>query len=266
MAIAGFVERLAGRDAWGALGREVARWRRAGHAPCLWWRDDDARRPCAALERLCALSATHGAPVALAVIPDVDLTELAAAIAPWPLVRAIQHGCDHVDRNQGGGFSAEFSPASPPEEIAAVIEAAWARLKSATNAAPIYAPPWNVVTDNVSTALVRTPLEAVSLYGAERNAAGGLPQINAHLDIMRWRPARFRGSAVILRRLSDLLRARRRSAAWDEPVGILTHHRNLDPDAWEFLAALLDWSTAEASQVRWRSADALLEGVRASAL
>ncbi len=238
---------------------ETKTWAQAGHAPLLWWRDDDARRPSAGLDRLLRLSHAYQVPLALAVIPDVDLTDLAGVIADRPLVRAIQHGCDHVDRNIGGGFSAEFNPLCPESDVAAAVSAAWRRLAKATNAAPIYAPPWNVLTPNLRRALAATPIRAVSLYGALAGAQDGLIELNTHVDIMRWRPARFRGTAPILSRIWRQLRARRKDGRWGEPIGLLTHHKNLDAPAWTFLEAFLDRSTPPTSAFSWRSALDLVE-------
>ena len=178
-------ESLGQRLLWSLIEREAGAWRRAGHAPVLWWRDDDARKPSAGLERLLALSHRFATPVALAIIPDVDLSALAAVIGGHPRLRAIQHGCDHVDRNKGGAFSAEFAPDTPADEVAARIAAHWRRLSEAMPAAPIYAPPWNVLTPNVKDALVRTPLRAVSLYGFSESPEARPPRIDTHIDIMK---------------------------------------------------------------------------------
>lgn len=58
---------------WGELTAELDAWHRDGQCAHLWWRDDDATRVTPALVRLLDLSARHGIPVALAVIPrDAD--------------------------------------------------------------------------------------------------------------------------------------------------------------------------------------------------
>ena len=54
---------------WSELTEELDAWATAGRCATLWWRDDDAAQPGPALERLLALSAGHGWPVTLAVIP-----------------------------------------------------------------------------------------------------------------------------------------------------------------------------------------------------
>lgn len=251
-------EGLVRRLLWNAVEREARSWRRAGHAPVLWWRDDDARRPSAGLDRLLGLARRFEAPLALAVIPDVDLSDLAGAIRGQTGVCVIQHGCDHLDRNEGGGFSAEFAPQTAPESVAARIGAHWARLTEAIPATPIYAPPWNVLTPNVVEALGHTPLRAVSIYGVSWTSPQSPPRINTHIDIMKWRPAHFRGGAAIAHRLWRQLRTRRRAGGWAEPIGLLTHHRNLDPAAWTFLEAFLARTTAAGSPFAWRSAADLL--------
>jgi hypothetical protein len=240
------------------IDHEMEAWRDAGRSPVFWWRDDDARRPSEGLHRLLRLSDACQVPLALAVIPDVDLTDLAATIRGWPLIRAIQHGCDHIDRNTGGGFSAEFAPNCPTREVAAALNAGWRRLSGATEAVPLYAPPWNVLTPNVRRALADTPLRGVSLYGALGDISDGLLEINTHIDVMRWRPARFRGATAILNRTWRQLRSRRRDCRWEEPVGLLTHHRNLDAAAWLFLQEFLQRATAPGSGFQWRAVPELI--------
>ena len=51
-----------------ALGPELHLWAKAGRTPVLWWRDDDAREPTPALERLLDLSRRHDAPLTVAAV------------------------------------------------------------------------------------------------------------------------------------------------------------------------------------------------------
>jgi hypothetical protein len=244
---------------WALIDVEAGAWRRSGHTPRLWWRDDDVRVPSDSLEHLLLLADRHRAPVALATIPDADLAALADALSAYPRVKVIQHGCDHVDRNRGGGMSSEFAPDAAPADIAATIAAGWGRLSIIRRTIPVYAPPWNVLLPNTREALQSTPLRAVSVYGASTANDDGLPEINTHIDIMKWRPARFRGEPEILIRLWRQLRARRLGGRWEEPIGLLTHHKNLDPAAWSFLERLLGRLDARSDAFEWRSIDQLLE-------
>ena len=244
---------------WVLIDTEARAWRRVGHKPRLWWRDDDAREPSESLGRLLRLAERRGAPLALAVIPDTDLPGLAKVLLAHPSTKVIQHGCDHVDRNRGGEVSSEFAPNTAPGDIAVTIAESWARLSIIRQTIPVYAPPWNVLLPNAREALKRTPLRAVSVYGASTPNEDGLPDINTHIDIMKWRPARFRGGPAILTRLWRQLRARRLGRRWDEPIGLLTHHKNLDPAAWSFLERLLDRLDTRADTFQWRSIDHLLK-------
>lgn len=54
---------------WSELSDEIALWQDSGRVVDFWWRDDDASRVDAALDRLLALSASANVPLALAVIP-----------------------------------------------------------------------------------------------------------------------------------------------------------------------------------------------------
>ncbi|HUA50624.1 MAG TPA: hypothetical protein VMB81_00595, partial [Candidatus Sulfotelmatobacter sp.] len=67
-------------DPWNALEREFAQWAAAGRTATLWWRDDDAVAPSAALDRLLTLGAGR-APVALAVVPEPAGEPLARRLA-----------------------------------------------------------------------------------------------------------------------------------------------------------------------------------------
>jgi hypothetical protein len=79
----------------------------------------------------------------------------------------------------------------------------------------------------------------LSCYGEMRSAAEP-DRLDAHLDVMRWKPkARFRGAVRFLLRARRLLAERRAKGAWDQPLGLLTHHLDHDEPAWRFLEAFL---------------------------
>jgi hypothetical protein len=244
---------------WALIDAETGAWRRRGHMPQVWWRDDDARGPSESLDRLFALAKARQAPLALAVIPDLDLTALAAVLPAHSSISIIQHGCDHVDRSPSPQVSSEFAPDTSPDDVARKILSGWERLSVIPGTVPVFVPPWNVLLPNVREALRQTPFRAVSTYGAAAPRSDGLADINTHIDIMRWRPARFRGGAEILTRLWRQLRARRRRQRWNEPIGLLTHHKNLDTEAWSFLDRLLGRLADRTAGFRWRSLGELLE-------
>ncbi|TPG55677.1 polysaccharide deacetylase [Roseomonas nepalensis] len=242
---------------WWRLRGELARWDRAGRRPRLWLRDDDARAPSAALDSLLALTTRHGVPLALAVVPQGEaLPALAARLARAPHAAVIQHGTDHLDRR--GGPAAEFRDDTPPEAAAAALRAGAARLRAAFPAAlPVYAPPWNALQPPLLPGLRAAGFRAVSGYGGMAAEWSGLERVDAHADLLRWKPrARCRGERRFVARLVRGLAERRREGEWSVPLGVLAHHLDHDAGAWRLLDGLLRATPREA----WEGLPALLRG------
>lgn len=220
------------------LSLELARWRAAGRRARLWWRDDDARAPGPALDRLLAYALAFDVPLTLAVIPDDDRAALGRRLAATRGVRVVQHGADHVDRSAGGG-ACEFPPERTGDEIAAALRAGWARLAPLPGATKLFTPPWNAVHPQLAPALLSEGYLGWSAWSelAPRSAP---PRVDTHIDLLRWAPApRFRGAGRLASQLRRQLARRRRARAWDAPIGLLTHHLDHDEAAWRWLASLM---------------------------
>lgn len=246
-----------------ALALELRRWRRAGRAARLWWRDDDAAGSPAPAERarlcqLLAVSKACGIPLALAVVPAGELSGLALRLGGAPLVTAAQHGVDHVNRREGP-VAGEFPPDWPQARVQAELAAGWARLASLPRRAKAFMPPWNDVHPNLAAALAAEGYAALSANGRlAGDDDGGIARLDAHLDLLRWRGgARFRGRGRFLAGLARELARRRRAGRWGAPIGLLSHHLVHDAAAWAFLAEFLAWSRAR-REFAWTSLPALL--------
>ncbi|MBI1682813.1 polysaccharide deacetylase family protein [Caulobacter hibisci] len=221
------------------LGPELALWRRAGRRPVVWWRDDDARKPGPALSLLLALSARHAAPLTVAAIPDGDLSALVRACAAVPGVELAIHGFRHENRAPAGQPSGEVNGEDRLVDVIAALEEATAAFARAGARPSLFVPPWNNVHRTLETALAVRGLSLSGYDGAMAPEAAP-PRIDAHLDLMRWKPvARFRGAHRFLSRARRLLAERRRQRAWGEPIGLLTHHLDHDEAAWRFLDLIL---------------------------
>lgn len=245
---------------WWSLGLELSRWRGAGRAPILWWRDDDARAPSPQLDRLLALAERHRTPLTLAVIPDGDVAGLAERLAGVSGLCVAQHGVDHQNRRTGPA-AGEFPPEWRRIRVATQLRAGWARLAEAPQAARIFVPPWNDIHPELAGALADCGYRGWSAWG-ETTPEGETSRLDAHLDLMRWRGgARFRGEGRFLSDLEALLKARRRAGAWSAPIGLLTHHLVHDEAAWTFLERFLDWSATRGA-VTWKSLPDLLAPAR----
>lgn len=245
---------------WRALADEIARWRDAGHPVEFWWRDDDASRPAAALDRLLALSANASVPLALAVVPlGADSGLLAGLAGP---VSVIQHGTDHRNRAHGGEKKTEFSGAEAPQAAAARLAAARRQLgaQAGDRFISVLAPPWNRLPGPLVPHLAAAGFRGLSQYGARSSAepASGLRQVNAHVDVIGWRAGRgFAGEDASLAAATKHLAAKRAGAAdRHEATGWLTHHAVHDEAAWTFLERLFE-TTRKMPGVHWRGAQDL---------
>lgn len=237
---------------------ELVRWRRAGQRAQLWWRDDDARVPTPALDRLLGLATRYNAPLTLAVVPDREPEHLRAVLEPAAKVTVSQHGVDHQNRREGvsaGEFGDDWSRA----QIADRLRVGWARLRPLPGAIPIYVPPWNHVHPDLPAALRDVGYAGWSSRGDD-DPRDGPPRVDVHLDLLRWKKGvRFRGEAAFLRAFGRELARRRRSADWNRPIGLLTHHLDHDEAAWRFLEWLLARTQGERAMA-WRSLPELLDG------
>ncbi len=230
---------------WSDLTQELDAWAADGRRATLWWRDDDAAEPDAALERLLALAVTHDLPLALAVIPARATKALAQRLAEAEGVTLLQHGYAHRNHAPAGEKKVELGPERLAVEV--LEELAHGRILMTELFGPgwfpVLVPPWNRIADNLTPALTGLGYSGLSAYGPRRavQAAPGLTQINCHADIMRWAaPRGFVGEAEALDLLTGHLGARRAERAdVDEPTGLLTHHLAHDAACWAFLDALI---------------------------
>jgi hypothetical protein len=239
---------------WRALKDEIARCADAGRQVEFWWRDDDATRPNAALDRLLSLSATSGVPLVLAVIPmqAESLGALGESIC------VVQHGADHVNRASPQAKKCEFPETEPVAAALARLGQGRAQLEALAGKSflPVLAPPWNRLSRGLVPRLREAGYIGLSRYGARRanESADGLVQVNTHVDIIDWRGTRgFLGEeACIAAAVAHLAARRAGSAEPTEPTGWLTHHAVHDAAAWDFLARLFEF-TRSMKALAWRN-------------
>lgn len=236
---------------WPELEQELDAWASAGQRATLWWRDDDAAEPTAALARLLDLSAAHDMPLALAVVPGRCSHALGRRLSGDPdAVTPLQHGYRHLNHAGSGQKNAELGDHRPLPVICEEL-ARGVALMAATfggRALPVLVPPWNRIAPRVVAALPEMGLSGLSTHEprAAANPVPGVTQVNTHVDIMRWTaPRGFLGEAEALGLLCGHLRARRGVQTTEqqvdraEPTGLLTHHLAHDAAAWGFLERLL---------------------------
>jgi predicted deacetylase len=222
------------------LGPELALWAKAGRAPVLWWRDDDARAATDALEQLLALSRRHEAPLTLAAIAGPNLPLLVGRTETEPQVELAVHGFKHVNRQpQGEGFG-EIIDSDDIGWVRAQLRSTVLLFQRAGAAPTLFVPPWNNLKPQLLEVLPDSAITAVSGFDQGSSVRDGVTRLDAHLDVLRWKGGgRFRGTWRFLSRMRRLMIQRRKAGQWDEPIGLLTHHLDHDKATWLFLERFL---------------------------
>lgn len=243
-------------DGWSRLWRELDAWQRAGRQATLWWRDDDATTPCAALDRLLAMHADSGVAPSLAVIPARAEDSLASKLERHSRLAVLQHGYAHDDHARPGEKAIELGGGRRRDQAMADVMLGRERLGHVFGdaAVPVMVPPWNRIDASLLPALRDAGFRGLSTFAARPCAepVPGLRQTNTHVDLVDWRGGRrFRGEARCLDDLVAHLEARRGGVAdAREPTGLLTHHLAHDEGCWAFLGALLE-RTRDHPGARW---------------
>lgn len=251
-------------DPWRALHEELECWRRAGRVPTLWWRDDDATRPHAALERLLGLSLRHQVPISVAVVPASMDCALVPVMRSCDGVQVLQHGYAHVDHAARDEPGAELGQHRPGTVVLAELEQGLRVLSSrfAEQFVPVLVPPWNRIDPRLVPELARLGFRGLSCYSPRerRTTAQGVVCSNCHVDPVNWRAGGvFRGTGKCLSAMVGHLRDRRLGRVdAEEPTGLLTHHLQHDEPLWAFLDEFFAHLGRDA--VHWLQADQVFDG------
>jgi hypothetical protein len=244
--------------AWHDLVEELDRWQEAGRIATLWWRDDDAVEPSAALDR--SISLARDVPIALAVIPSLAQPELAIHLARFqgPRIRVLQHGWRHLN-HAGNGKKSEFCSERSAREVTAELTQGRTQLFQlfGSLALPVLVPPWNRLDACFLPVVADCGIRAISRATPRRflRPAPGLIQVNVHIDLVAWGDGRrFIGESAALAGLVHHLAARRLgTACGQEPTGILSHHLIQDEATDAFLRRLFRLTGAHGA-ARWLDA------------
>lgn len=241
------------------LEAELDAWAQSGRQAPIWWRDDDAVAPSAALDRLFGLAAGAGAPLALAVIPAQAGPALEEALAAAARVRVLVHGLSHTNHEPPERKKCEFGPARPLSVLEADASAALQTLRALIpKTLPVFVPPWNRIRAELKPRLSALGFRGLSTAGACRvPAQAGLRIANTHLDPIAWKDGRGLADATMLdARAAAHLRALREGALEPEPLGLLTHHLVQSEAVWAFVGAFAGLIAAHPG-AQWADPEAL---------
>lgn len=228
-----------GTNSWQPLLAELERWSEAGSVATLWWRDDDAIAPTAALERMLGLVARHGVPLGLAVIPANATAALADRLRCEGLVDVLQHGYNHRNHAGAGERAAEFGGQRPLPVRLAEARHGWELLAPFARRTPIFVPPWNRYDADLAPGLAGFGIRGISAFADAKQLPPPMQECNCHIDIISWRTTRgFAGTDKTVAKLTEHLAARRIGATRPAASGLLSHHLAHDDGCWAFLAEL----------------------------
>lgn len=239
---------------WQTLKQELDLWHQTGQSVELWWRDDDADHPGAALRRLVKLSTDYTVPLGLAISPALTQPALTDFVAEHHCT-VLQHGSAHVNHAPAGQKKCELGDHRSIETIVQELEAGRVRMRERfdDDFLPVMVPPWNRIASKILTRLNAMGFIGISVYTPRHYAIEhGLHCCNTHVDIVNWRAQEaFVGTETALGLLlSHLMTKRSQRADPNEPTGLLTHHQRHDEQSWQFMDELLA-RTCDHPAVRW---------------
>lgn len=222
---------------WAPLREELTACRRDGLTVPLWWRDDDAIAPTAALDQLTALSEAVDLPVHLAIIPSNATDGLAGHVNGQRLIPVV-HGWAHQDHSGPGEKKNEFLTDRPDMASDSALGLARMTALFGSRLRHMFVPPWNRIQDAMLPALRDQGFTVLSTFGPRQKASAcrGLNQINTHVDPIWWKGTRDLVSPETLLTITVGHLSARRQGGEDaqEPFGLLTHHLVHTPAIWAF--------------------------------
>jgi peptidoglycan/xylan/chitin deacetylase (PgdA/CDA1 family) len=225
---------------WTPLREEFAKWRTKRLVLPIWWRDDDAVDGSDQLDRLIDLSREVEVPVHLAIIPREAKPALVERIRDEDHIFPIVHGWGHRNQAAPGEDRSEFSINRPLADNKEEAQEALRKLRLLLpgKVLPVFVPPWNHIDDELLGMLADLGYKVLSTCDprtVEVNEAG-LKQINTQLDPIAWRDnEQLHAQEYITGKLLTNLKRRRQGKDDNgEPFGLLTHHRAMNEDVWDF--------------------------------
>lgn len=228
---------------WSPLRRALAGLRAEHVALPIWWRDDDAVAPTAALEQLNKMSDQLNIPVHLAVVPKHATDALAAEISRHTNLIPVTHGWAHEDHSPADQKKSEFGTGRVSAKADITDAATRMRELFGDLRLPLFVPPWNRLWPGHYPALRDVGFKGISTFGPRPalQAADGLLQINTHVDPIDWHGTRdLLDPEIFQTRLRQELDARRCGTVdASEPLGYLTHHLVHSRQVWDVSQQLL---------------------------
>lgn len=246
-------------DNMNTLLQELNAWKRAGMMAELWWRDDDAAEPTVELDQLIRISDRYDVPCGLATVPAKTGEPMRKTVSDASHLWILQHGYAHINHApSGSGIGAwELGLHRPKSVVLDELRDGMLKLSQLfkTRFVPVLVPPWNRIDPELLFYLPVMGFRGLSAsYKKNRPVPpNDLRVADAHCDVLSWKKkeARFAGQEKCIHSLVNHLKEKRTGVAdKSEPTCLLTHHLEMDRDAWQFIEDIFALTTAHTG-VTW---------------
>ncbi|MGI8928776.1 MAG: glycosyltransferase [Candidatus Limnocylindrales bacterium] len=218
--------------------RELGAWAEADARPLVWLRDDDATSDIHALRRLLEMCRRLDVRPAIAVIPADADPSLTALLAEFNVV-IWQHGWRHV-RHENGEFGDGRSLSLMVDDAIAGGDgldglfgpSGWQR---------VFVPPFHALSLAFKEKIPSLGYVGLSAGDPLTPPVAGLPEVDADIDILNWQiGAPYPPEQLAAITVAQLQARRLGSVDRRLPLGILTHHKQFDDEAWTITSRLLE--------------------------
>ncbi len=207
----------------------------------LFIRDDDVDTDHENLHRLADLSIRLEVPISLGVVPAALQDRAADYVASIrqhhpKLIEVHQHGWAHINHEPGNDLG-EFGPARSYDQQFEDLYKGHQIMRDVFGSGLFgaFSPPWNVCTPDTARAMSQLGFQVLSAWpDCLPGREFGLREYPATIDFQKWGdPVEMTSPrAVVMSLFNQWLN-------YDEPVGLLLHHRVMTPQSFAFLEFLL---------------------------
>jgi len=232
---------------------ELEAYQSAGLTAELWWRDDDAAEPTVELDRLIELSNRSGVPCGLAAVPAKAGEPLRKTVSDSSGIWILQHGYAHINHApSGSGTGAwELGLHRPKSVVLDELRDGMVKFTQLFKGrfVPCLVPPWNRIDPELLPYLPVMGFRGLSTsYKKQRPVPPtDLRVADCHCDVLYWKDkpnVRFVGVDKCVDYIVNHLKDKRLGQTDEnEPTCVLTHHLEMDDDAWNFMDALFSITT-----------------------
>jgi peptidoglycan/xylan/chitin deacetylase (PgdA/CDA1 family) len=210
--------------------------------PPIFFRADDIGAASKAFEALCRLFRFYGVPLAMAVIPAwLSDTRLEKVFRAAPVAEDLwnwhQHGWRHINWQKEGARS-ECGPDRAPERLYDDLLQGRTKMERifGPNFVPVFTPPWNHFSTAALKALRKLDFKGISAtapFPPGVKSLYGIKHFPTRLDLHA-RKVKDPASdfALLIDQFSGLSKMK-------GPTGIIIHHQQMTPFAFEFLDQML---------------------------